>query len=290
MKKHTIIFVPHARAKFRKWRISTLQACLVIGTVLVLTLGGILTTVLYFDTTFDRRELELIQAENEQLRTINQGFENDIQGLSEQLTGFQERIRKLAIVAEVAELAPSDAGIGGPLVGDAEAPQGVEMEKRLGSLSSRVGGLQGTVDLLEERFQERRARISSTPAISPVKGLMTSRYGYRLDPFTSKKTFHNGIDIVAPRGKGVLATGDGLVLKAERVPGLGNAVFISHGDGLTTRYGHLSGFNVKAGDKVRRGDVVGFVGNTGRSSGTHLHYEVREEGRPTDPLAFLLDR
>ena len=116
MREHTIIFVPHARAKFRKWRFTTLQASLLIGTLATLTLGGVAATILYFDTAFDRRQLDEIQQENAELRQVNKGFEKSIRDLGGKLDEYQRQIQKLAIVAGVSELSPtSDGGIGGPL-------------------------------------------------------------------------------------------------------------------------------------------------------------------------------
>lgn len=309
MREHTIIFVPHARAKFRKWRFTTLQASLLIGTLATLTLGGVVATILYFDTTFDRRQLVEIQQENAELRQVNKGFERSIRDFGGKLDEYQRQIQKLAIVAGVSELSPaSDGGIGGPLSieagmlsGTGETPvdgfgPGAEagagrdpMEGSLALLETWADDLGHDMTVLQERFDERRLRISRTPAITPVKGLLTSGFGYRTDPFTKGRTFHGGIDIVAPRGKEVKTTGDGFVIKTGRVQGLGNAVYVAHGYGITTRYGHLMKSTVEEGQRVKRGEVVGLVGNTGRSTGYHVHYEVRIDGRPMDPLGYILD-
>lgn len=283
MKQHTIIVVPHARAKFRKWRLTTLQASLLLTTLAVLTVGGIVTTILYFNTNFDRQELDEMHRRNADLRARNQSFQATIRDLQGRMADYQERIRKLAIVAGVSEIAPSGgAGIGG--VGESGMMGGA-----VSALEHRAETLGDVLSQLQEEFADQQRLISSTPAISPVKGILTSRFGYRTDPFTKRRTFHNGIDIVAPRGKKVIAPGDGLVTKAGRVQGLGNAVYVSHGFGLTSRYGHLLRIHVKPGQRVHRGDVIGLVGNSGRSSGYHLHYEVRDHGRPVNPLGYILD-
>jgi murein DD-endopeptidase MepM/ murein hydrolase activator NlpD len=309
LKEHTIIFVPHARAKFRKWRFTTLQASLLIGTLATLTLGGVIATILYFDTTFDRRQLDEIQQENAELRQVNKGFEKSIRDLGGKLEEYQRQIQKLAIVAGVSELSPtSDGGIGGPLsiesglipdggevlggggLDPGEAAAGVDpREGSLALLETWADDLGRDMTVLQERFDERRLRISRMPAITPVKGLLTSGFGYRTDPFTKGRTFHGGIDIVAPRGKEVRTTGDGFVLKTGVVAGLGNAVYVSHGYGITTRYGHLMKILVEEGQRVKRGGVVGLVGNTGRATGFHVHYEVQIDGRPMDPLGYILD-
>lgn len=289
MKQHTIIFVPHVRAKhgkwrLRKWRLSTLQVALILGSLAFLTLGGGVATVSYFNSTIDRDQLVQLKAENAALREVNQGFETSIGELESQVDDYQQRIHKLAIVAGLSELSP-EAGIGGmdPVeIGGGLAEDIVDLEVRLQQMGLGM-------DLLQRSFDEHRLLISATPAITPAKGLLTSGFGYRRDPFTSRRAFHGGIDIVAPRGKEIRATGDGLVTKAKRSTGLGNLVSISHGLGIVTRYGHMSKINVAAGERVKRGDVIGFVGSTGRSTGNHVHYEVHVDGKAVNPLGYILD-
>ena len=115
----------------------------------------------------------------------------------------------------------------------------------------------------------------------------TSPFGVRSDPFVHMVNLHPGIDLAAPTGTEVHATADGVVLRADRVGGYGNLVEIDHGAGIATRYGHLSRILVHAGERVRRGEAVALVGSTGRSTGSHLHYEVRIAGRPIDPLPYM---
>ena len=286
MKQHTIIFVPHARAKFRKWRLSTLQVGLIAGALAFFTIGGILAAGAYFSTSFDRNQLEQVRTENEALRSVNQGFETSIRDLETQVSDYQQRIHKLAIVAGLTDLSPSaEAGIGGTDPIEFEAT----MSDQMGSLEATLLQMNDGMTLLERKLDERHLLISATPAVSPVRGLLTSGFGYRSDPFTGRRAFHRGIDIVAPAGKEVMATGDGVVTRAGRAQGLGNAVFVSHGFGFVTRYGHMSKIIAKVGEKVRRGEVIGLVGSSGRATGTHVHYEVHIDGRAVDPLGYVLD-
>jgi len=286
LKQHTIIFVPHARAQFRKWRLSTLQVGQILGALAFFTIGGIFAVGAYFNTSFDRGQLEEVRAENDALRSVNQGFETSIRDLESQVTDYQQRIHKLAIVAGLGELAPGpETGIGGTEPLELEATMG----DQLSSLSSTLTEMNDGMTLLEEKLDERHLLISATPAISPVRGILTSGFGYRSDPFTERRAFHRGIDIVAPAGKEVLATGDGIVTRAGRAQGLGNAVFLAHGFGITTRYGHMSKIIAKEGQKVRRGEVIGLVGSSGRATGTHVHYEVHVDGRASNPLGYILD-
>ena len=284
MKQHTIIFVPHARAKFRKWRLSSLQVGLLLGSLAFLTIGGLVATFYYFSSTVDRDKLERLQAETAELQAVNSGFESSIEDLERQVEDYQQRIHRLAIVAGLSELSP-EAGIGGPddLTADAD------LSSRMAFLENRLQKMGDGMDVLQDKFDEHRLLTSAMPAISPVKGLLTSGFNYRRDPFTGKRAFHQGIDIVAPRGKEIRATGNGIVTKAGWAVGLGNTVFISHGFGLVTRYGHMSKVLVEVGQQVERGETIGLVGSSGRSTGNHVHYEVHLDGKPTNPLGYILD-
>ena len=129
------------------------------------------------------------------------------------------------------------------------------------------------------------------PSRRPVDAmsLLTSSFGVRNDPFNGRRARHNGIDIPGPIGTPIYATADGIIGRAQWVNGYGNFVEIEHGNAIETRYGHMSRLNVTAGQHVHRGDVVGFMGSTGRSTGSHLHYEVRIGGAPVNPVPFVAD-
>jgi murein DD-endopeptidase MepM/ murein hydrolase activator NlpD len=308
LKQHTLIFVPHARAKFRKWRFSTSQALLVIAPLALVTVGGIVALGLWLSASFDRQQLEQIEQENAELRTVNSRFESSIKDLETKLQDYQQRIHKLAIVAGVSDLTPTnEPGIGGVdrqplrvataagLQGDGLPGEGLPMggpEPLLDDLSQLKGqaaSIEQSMSVLQQSFDDRRLRLLNMPTIAPVKGIVTSGFGNRRDPFTGRLAFHEGLDIVAPVGKEVHATGDGIVTKAGMETGYGRVVYVSHGFGVTSVFGHLSGFKVEQGQKVRRGQVLGFVGSSGRSTGNHLHYEIRLDGQSTNPLAYILD-
>lgn len=279
---HTIILVPHARARLRKWRVSNLQITLLVTTVALATLAAGFFTWGFFTRTVDSAEIERLQTENSDLREINVSFEASVRNLQDRLTEYEDRTLTLAIVAGLDPAAAgSEAGIGGGETTPADV---------LGSLEARADHLDGALDLIKAEFDEQLVWISSTPAITPARGILTSGYGMRRDPITRGRAFHSGLDIAAAPGAPVYATADGVVARAGRNGGLGKSVFISHGYGLSTRYGHLSEIAVKPGQKVERGDVIGHVGNTGRSTGYHLHYEVHRDGKAVNPAAFLMDQ
>ncbi|MFQ5877051.1 MAG: M23 family metallopeptidase, partial [Acidobacteriota bacterium] len=153
----------------------------------------------------------------------------------------------------------------------------------------RSGALRDSLRVLDMAFQKQAMLLSSTPSIYPVRGLMGNGYGWRRDPFTGMRDFHQGLDIVAPIGTKVVAPADGIVTRVGRMGGFGNSIFISHGYGIVTRYGHLQAAKVRVGQRVKRGDVVGLVGSTGRSTGPHLHYEVLVHQRHVDPVKYILE-
>lgn len=142
---------------------------------------------------------------------------------------------------------------------------------------------------LQELLQERQSILNATPSIKPARGWFTSRFGYRVDPFTGKPDMHYGLDMAAPPGTPVRAPADGVVSYVGYESGYGKIVAIDHGFGVRTRYAHNSQIYVELGQKVKRYDVISAVGTTGRSSGPHLHYEVRVNDVPVDPINYVLD-
>jgi murein DD-endopeptidase MepM/ murein hydrolase activator NlpD len=249
------------------------------GVIVVLTAMSILATWSLVTNTVDRGELVRIREENDQLRLTNRSFEDSIRDLERQLNGFEERTRQLAIVAGLDGLTESEqAGIGG-----------ADYSKSLGVLGSRADVLAGSLADIADSLKKQDAWEAAMPTVAPVRGILTSGFGYRRDPVTGRRAHHYGVDISTAPGRPVQAPGQGIVIQAGRVGGLGNAITVSHGHGVTTRYGHLAKINVRAGQSVEQGDVLGTVGSTGKSTGYHLHYEVRVDGSARNPVFYLLD-
>lgn len=288
-KHYTLILVRNEGSRFRKWRMSQFQVVALSAIVGLLTLAATYSIWSAFSSRVNRGELARLQEENETLRLTNQSFENRLDGLQTRLSDSEDRTRKLAIVAGLENLgASSEVGVGGPLTTASARETGPEAE--LTSVEDRSEYLNQTLAQVESRLSDNLRLISSTPSIAPVRGIYTSSFGYRRDPITGQRAYHSGVDISAPPGKPVKASADGVVTKTEQYGNLGRAVFIAHGFGVTTVYGHLSRINVTPGQRVDRGAIIGLVGNSGRSTGYHLHYEVQVNGEPTNPLAYILDR
>jgi murein DD-endopeptidase MepM/ murein hydrolase activator NlpD len=283
---HTVIFVPHARARLRKWRVTDTQIRVTIAVALLLSLASAFIAWQYFTSEVDVDRLAQLRQENEDLRRVNESFETNIRDLQTKLADFEDRTLQLAIIAGLdPSLSGNEAGVGGETL--LAVSRGDRLD--LGALETRTGQLDEALDQVETRLEERLRWISATPAIAPAKGILTSGFGIRRDPMSGIRAFHQGVDIAASPGQEVRAAADGIVVRAGRMGSLGKAVYLAHGFGITTRYGHMAELSVEPGQKVERGDVVGRVGSTGRSTGYHLHYEVWIDGSPVDPLAYIFD-
>jgi murein DD-endopeptidase MepM/ murein hydrolase activator NlpD len=160
-------------------------------------------------------------------------------------------------------------------------------EDTFGVLRDLLQGLESRLRSVRSNVERREALASSTPSIWPAHGWLTGTFGGRSDPFSGEPAFHQGLDISTEKGQPVYATADGTVETASYTGDYGNLIVIKHGFGLVTRYGHLSRYNVKPGTQVKRGDVIGFVGATGRATGAHVHYEILANGQLINPLQLL---
>lgn len=183
-----------------------------------------------------------------------------------------------------------------PFPGDISTVDPTSRE-RIRGLRLQLNRLIREADWQQSGFEEVLATLEgdrelrdSTPSVRPIRaGYLSSRYGRRPDPFTGHPTMHRGLDFAAPVGTPVLAPASGRVKRASRRGSLGLLIEVDHGNGLLTRYGHMDSFAVQRGDWVTRGQVIGRVGNTGRSTGPHLHYEVVQNGRSQNPWLFIIN-
>jgi len=160
-------------------------------------------------------------------------------------------------------------------------------EDTFGVLRDLLHGLESRLSFVRRDVERREELASATPSIWPAHGWLTGTFGGRSDPFTGEPGYHQGIDISTEKGQPIYATADGTVESATYTGDYGNFMVLRHGFGLTTRYGHLSSFAAKTGQRVKRGDVIGYVGSTGRSTGAHVHYEILANGKLINPLQLL---
>lgn len=167
---------------------------------------------------------------------------------------------------------------------------GLKPKFAIGGTGEGVSEIKAGLEEIIEEFSKKEKYLASLPTIVPMDGYITSEFGPRIDPLTGKRHFHTGIDIASEPGTPVKATGGGEVTKVGfEARGMGIYVIIKHNSEMETLYGHLSRAVVKKGQKIKRGDIIGFVGNTGRSTGYHLHYEVKVNGLPVNPRNFFFD-
>ena len=174
--------------------------------------------------------------------------------------------------------------------GDVRAPEGDgDLLKQLDVLGKKVKVQEQEARALKSYFEDQQALLASAPSIWPVKGWVTSDFSVRLDPYTGERVMHEGMDVASAVGTPVRAPADGTVVFAGLEGGYGHVLVLDHGYGLKTRYGHLSRIDVKLGEKIKRGQFIAAVGNSGRSTGPHLHYEVRVNGVADNPRKFILE-
>jgi murein DD-endopeptidase MepM/ murein hydrolase activator NlpD len=290
---YTLVVVPHAKARFRKFSVSVrlIKWCSGIAGVGALLMVAVL--VHYFRLRVDSIELKRLKTENTALRSRTQEYEANTGRLKAKVLQLEQIVTKLGVMAGVEKTLPDDkvGGVGGVSSRDLEAPT---VDARLDAVSLQqmdktVAKLTERSAQLESFYRDQKVLLASTPSVWPVRGYLSAGFGNRIDPFTGLKDFHPGIDISTPEGTKVTAPAEGIVISCAEKGGYGNAIVIDHGYDVVTRYGHLSGYNVKPGQRVHRGDVIGFVGSTGRSTAPHLHYEVWVRDQAQNPIHYILD-
>lgn len=286
-RRSTLIFVPDAHGKVFKLQFSRRALTLCAAAVVVLSILSIVSLVTSSSFFRQRAVTASLERENSQLRRANQRLSETVTQVQGRLDQFEQRTRALAIAAGVTDLLASagdlpaaGVGSGGPL-------------DRLSSGSEALVDRQRDLDrqlaTVEQKLSDQVLLLAHTPTVAPVVGVITDGFGPRLDPFTRRPAFHEGLDISVAVGTMISAPADGVVVFTDRESGYGKVLRINHGYGFTTLYAHLDRFLVKEGDRVTRGQQVAKVGMTGRTNGPHLHYEVWKDGVKQNPLHFILD-
>lgn len=199
-----------------------------------------------------------------------------------------ERMTRLADLEDGEFNFGESPAVGGPLTEQGDTPELTALADELDSLEARVRSRSRQLSVLEDMLVDSHVRDASRPEGRPVaSGYISSGYGRRTDPFTGRPAAHYGLDFAARAGTDVTAVGSGIVEVAGDRPGYGHMVEINHGNGYITRYGHNSKLLVRAGERVTRGQVIAEVGDSGRATGPHLHFEVWQDGRAVDPVRYV---
>lgn len=240
------------------------------------------------------------QREIKNQRKQIQQFAEEITTLKEKLVDLNNFENKIRIIANIEKRNDHDAlfGVGGSIPEDivAQIPLSKkhnslmrEMHEQVNQLDLAAANQNNGFESLFKYIKEQQNILASTPAIRPATGWTTSRFGYRVSPFTGRREFHKGFDIANRKGTPIIATANGTVTFASKKGAYGNTVVIDHGHGMVTRYAHTHKILVKRNDKVKRGDTIALVGSTGRSTGPHVHYEVHLNGIPVNPEKYILN-
>lgn len=296
----TFLYLPEGASEPRTLRVRRSVAVALVVTVLA-ALGVSGWMVLHYSSRLkDVYQLETLEKHNRDLHQDLAALENELGTLRRQVAqnfDFQKKARILANLDDVGEDV-TEVGVGGPAADVAESVESLDPVTR-----DRLLGTRADIDkLLRQarmqkmdyetiltRLESSNQEIHTTPSLKPVNvGFVSSRFGWRMDPINGRRTLHRGVDFSARLGTAVMATADGVVTYSGMWQTYGNVVELSHGNGFVTRYCHLQRRLVQKGQKVTRGDIIGRVGATGRSTFSHLHYEIELNGERIDPLRYVL--
>ncbi len=266
------------------------------GGVLVFLVVASLTIGVHYYSLMNKYKVAQAKAKKyDDLRTEFEQVKNYAFRLQNDLDTMQQVVEKLQTMAGTltGQPGPQATGTGGE---DLSARRGIQretlMEQKwvLAESQRQADMIKSRLRSIEFAFQQHAVALSSTPSISPVYGYIVSGFGTRLDPFTGAPEFHQGVDISAPYGTPVVAAADGVVIHAGRRGGYGKLVVVDHGMGIHTYYAHLSKVLVHRGERIKRWQIIGLVGSTGRSTSPHLHYEIRFRDTPLNPMRFMISQ
>jgi murein DD-endopeptidase MepM/ murein hydrolase activator NlpD len=314
-KNYSIIVMTGATSSSKEFVISgkLIKNSIIAISVLLLIFGFVIFD--YLTVSFDKEKMKRLEKENsEKEKTIVQLTAN-FESLNTQLKRMEEFKERIMVAAGLqSPYALQEVGVGGPGLEDSaeysssitnlnsnlEVQPGkiatpikkASTEELIGKtrdITQNARGAEEALRYVESQISGQKARLAATPAIWPTRGYITDTFGMRNHPITGGRSFHSGLDIATQLGNKIYATADGYVLITENSGVLGNLICIDHGFGLSTRYGHLASFAVKEGDRVKRGQVIGYVGSTGRSTAPHLHYEVIYLSKPQNPMNYIID-
>lgn len=237
-----------------------------------------------------------LEAQRRQINSFAQNI-NELKSNLVNLSQFEQKIRILANLEHKKDQA-SLFSVGGSMPDDLETNGSLkedhdrlmrQMHEQIGQINQGAVVQQQSFETLLTSLKDKRNLLAATPSLRPTTGWISSDFGYRVSPFTGRREFHKGLDIANREGTPIIAPADGVITYADNRWLIGNMITIDHGYGMLTRFGHLEKILKKKGDRVKRGETIAMMGNTGRSTGPHLHYEVRLNGVPVDPMKYILD-
>ena len=294
---YTVLVLSDAAAAPRKLHISKRVAAVLASVFSLICLGFSFFVYEYVNLNVRMLELKHLRREAGAQSAMTEKI-RQLEGEISKVRELDQRVR-VAIGLDKAEVSSAVLAQGGA---DSETRNALRdaMAQRAGrlmdwvmgdltTLAQEIASREQSLRELQTHLDKKTAVLAATPTILPTKGLVTAGFGYRKSPFTGKREFHEGMDIAALSGTPVVATADGIVRFAGPAASYGNVVFIDHGHGFATAYGHNSTIRVHARQRVRRGEVIAYVGNTGRTTGPHVHYEVHLDGVASNPMKYAVD-
>jgi murein DD-endopeptidase MepM/ murein hydrolase activator NlpD len=296
VRKYTVVVANRHTGLVRRFTLS-LRPTLVTLTVLA-SLPILMGLGARWSAQIDIQQLRAanaaLQIENSSYRGATGELTSQIQSLEGVVDELGERAKLDPAAARAMQKLPAavrSRATGGPLAASALSSvlstSITSPDDTFGALRDLLQGLESRLNFVRRDVERREQLANATPSIWPTRGGLTGFFGGRSDPFTGEPEYHSGLDISAQKGQSVYATADGMVQSAGYTGDYGNLIVIKHEFGLSTRYGHLSAYKVRVGDTVKRGDIIGLVGSTGRSTGAHLHYEILVNGQLMNPLQLL---
>ena len=299
-KKSTILFLPGGSSKVRRISLPK-KLIFILTSLLVLTIGTLLCFITdYRKIKIQIPELRQLQRENAMQKTQLIALCKEINHANQKIAALQKFDHKLRIMTNLESSGEQDQflAVGGPNMSTLKSEYQLEevhsglirqMHQSLENLDAEIAVTGISQTQLSNFLKNQKSLLACTPSIRPTQGWVSSGFGYRISPFTNTREFHKGLDIATRIGTPVIAPADGLVVIVGREGNYGKVMTINHGYNLKTRYGHLHKFRVNKGTYVKRGQVIGEVGNSGRCTGPHLHYEVLSNGVPVNPLRYILN-
>jgi murein DD-endopeptidase MepM/ murein hydrolase activator NlpD len=302
-KRYTIVLADRQTGSVRRFTIRLRPFGLAFAVVLIFPI--LVGLGLRLSAT---KEVNHLRTSNLTLAQENTSYREATGALTSQIESLQSAINELgirarldptsarameklpAVVRNRAEGGTSVAGASAMLTPEFNAASVSSLDQTFTMLRNLLGSLETHLTIVRRKVEKRESLMNATPSIWPVHGWLSAGYGMRADPFNGNRDFHPGLDISADKGTPIFATAAGKVELAAPSGDYGNLVIVNHGYGLVTRYGHLSKFSVWQGRDVKRGDIIGYVGSTGRATGPHLHYEVLANGKLMNPLQLLVGK
>lgn len=290
----SIVIVPNWKTNFRTITIpqKSIRLLIIAGVTFAVLFSYFLVD--YFSMTMTKAKYKELQKEFQVQKETLANYEVTISQMKESLNSLENYVRKINVLAGIQspDKITGEPGLGGGDRFEAKDAGKITREITPGAIQAikqRAESMEKNLSYVLHFFENQNTTLATTPTIWPTVGWVSSSFGPRIDPFTGRNAMHTGLDIATNFNNPVVATANGVVVQVGFDKYKGNFVIISHGNGFSTEYWHLQKYTVKSGQKVERGQLIGYVGKTGKALGPHLHYEVHLNGKPINPIDYIIE-